>query len=79
MSTARTISAAFSAVAAVGQEHLYLEGPVLDGGCQVLDRHQGQRRETELSATGVSGARRVAELEPGDRGEPDQAPYRKSV
>src|SRR5947199_6734960 len=57
---------------AIGQEHLNLEGSILDGGCQVFDPHQAERGSDELLASGVSGAYRVAEFKSGDRGKSDQ-------
>lgn len=59
--------------AAVGEQHLDLEGAVLDGGSEVLDRHEGQRRGRERPPAGITGARRESEFEPGHRRQPDQA------
>src|SRR5699024_9718362 len=38
-------------LATVGKQHLHLKGAVLHRGCEVLDRHERQRRQPERLAT----------------------------
>lgn len=83
-STARLASSAVAAinrsgtaggpvVSAVGKQLLDLDGAVLNGWCQVLDRHGRQRWPPPPRPQLVAGPGAVADLEPGDGADADQA------
>jgi hypothetical protein len=60
-------------LAAVGEKDLDLDGAVFDGRGEVLDRHGGKRGDTQLCPPVGSRARRVAQLEAGERRDAHQA------
>lgn len=61
-------------LAAVGEKKLDLDGAVLDGRREVLNRHGGKRGDIQLSPPGGGCAGRVAQLEAGQRDDADQPP-----
>jgi hypothetical protein len=56
-------------LSAIGQEREYLNGPVLDGGCRVLDGHVGEGRVAQAGAEITRRSGGVANFQAGDGGD----------